>query len=63
MLFDKKILTWRTYTTNKVLSTTKQVQIIDKKNFIIVALDANSETFMMHMAIKEQEKMLVYFKR
>ena len=35
------------------LSTTKQVQIIDLKKFIVMALDANSETFVVHMAIKK----------
>ena len=61
--FGKRILTWRTYTTNKALFTTKQVQIIDKKDFVIAALDANSKTFMMHMAIWEWEKMPVHSKR
>ena len=53
MLFGEKTLTWRTYTTNKALFTTKQVQIIDKKNFVIAVLDANSKTFVMHMAIRK----------
>ena len=61
--FDEKILTWRTYTINKVLSTTKQVQIIDKKNFVIAALHANNKTFVVHMAIREQEKMPVHFEK
>ena len=61
--FDKKILMWRTYTINKALSTIKQVQIIDKKNFIIAALDANKKTFIMHIAIQKPEKILVYFKK
>ena len=61
--FDEKILTWRTYTTNKTLLTIKHVQIIDKKNFVIAVLDANSKTFVVHMTIREQEKMLVHSKR
>ena len=63
MLFGKKTLTWKTYTTNEALSITEQVQIIDKKDIIIAALDANNKTFVMHVAIWEQEKMLVHFKR
>ena len=63
MLFDKKTFTWRTYTINKVLSTTKQVQIINKKDFVIAALDANSKTFVIHVAIQKREKMLVHSKR
>ena len=53
ILFGKKILMWKIYTTNKALSTTKQVQIINKKDFIIAALDINSKTFVMHIAIRE----------
>ena len=53
VLFDEKTLMWRTYTTSKALAITEQVQIIDKKNFIIVALDANSKTIVMYIAIRE----------
>ena len=49
--FGEKTLTWKTYTTNKALPITEQIQIIDKKDFIIAALDADSETFVVHMAI------------
>ena len=61
--FEKKTLTWRTYTTNKALPTIKQVQIINKKNFVIVVLDADSKTFVIHMAIRKQEKMPVHSER
>ena len=57
---DKKILTWRTYTTNKALPTTKQVQIVNPKEFVIAALDINSEIFVVHVAIWEREKMPVH---
>ena len=63
MLFGKRILTWRTYITNKALPTTKQVQIIDKKDFVIAALDIDNKTFVMHIAIREQEEMPVHSKR
>ena len=63
VLFGEKILTWKTYIINKALPTTKQVQIIDKKDFVIAALNADSKTFMVHMAIQEQEGMLVHFER
>ena len=53
ILFGKKTLTWRTYTTNKALPITKQVQIIDKKDFVIAVLDANNKTFVVYMAIWE----------
>ena len=61
--FGEEALTWRTYTTNKALLTTEQVQIINKKDFVIAALDANSETFVVHLAIREREEMPVYSKR
>ena len=63
MLFGEGTLTWKTYTTNEALPTTKQVQIIDKKDFVIAALDANSETFVMHVAFWEQEGMPVHFEK
>ena len=50
MSFGEKTLTWKTYTTNEALPTTKQVQIINKKDFVIAALDADSETFIVHVA-------------
>ena len=63
VLFGEKTLMWRIYTINKALLTTKQVQIIDSKLFVITTLDINSKTFMMHVAIREWEKMPVHFKR
>ena len=63
MLFSKKTLIWRFYITNKTLLTNEQVQIIDKKNFIIVILDVDSKIFVIHKNIREQEKMLVHSKK
>ena len=51
--FGKGTLTWRTYTINKALPTTKQVQIVDLKEFVIAVLDVDSETFVVHVAIQE----------
>ena len=51
MSFGKRIFMWKTYTTNKALFTTKQVQIINKKDFIIAVLDIDSKTFVVHMVI------------
>ena len=42
VLLDKKTLMWKIYTTNKVLSTTNQVQIINKKNFVLMTLNVNN---------------------
>ena len=63
MSFSKETLAWRTYITNEALPIIEQVQIINKKNFVIAALDANSEMFIVHVVIQEQEKILVHSKR
>ena len=55
--FGKEILTWKFYTTNKALPTTKQVKLINLKEFVIAALDVDGETFVGHVAIREQEEM------
>ena len=61
--FGEGTLTWKTYTTNEALPTTEQVQIVDPKEFVIAALDVDSETFVVHVAIREQEEMPVHSKR
>ena len=48
--FAKKKLTWRTYTTKEALSTTRQVKIIDQKEFAKAALDGNVEAFVVHVS-------------
>ena len=53
ILFGKKTLTWKIYTTNAALPTTELVQIINKKNFVIAALDINSEMLVVNIAIQE----------
>ena len=53
MSFGKETLIWKTYITNEALPTTEQVQIINKKNFVIAALDADNKTFAVHVAIWE----------
>ena len=55
--FDEKTLTWKSYTTNKALPTTERVQLVDPKEFVIAALNADSKTFVVHVAIRKQEKM------
>ena len=51
--FAEKELTWRSYITTETLPNTKQVELIDKKEFVKVALDENSETFLMHVVALE----------
>ena len=57
VLFGEGTLTWKSYTNNKALLTTKQVQLVDPKEFIIAVLDADSETFVVYVPIREHEKM------
>ena len=47
--FVEKELIWRFYTTAKALPTTKRVELINKKEFAKVALDRNSETFVIYI--------------
>ena len=57
--FGEGILTWKSYITNKALPTTKQVQLVNPKKFVIVALDTDSETFVVHMVIRKREEMAI----
>ena len=51
MLFNDKIPIFRFYTIIKALSITKQVQIVDQKKFVIMALNVNNKIFIIHVAI------------
>ena len=61
--FGEGTLTWKSYTTNKALPTTKRVQLVDPKEFVIAALDVESETFVVHVAIRKREEMPVHSER
>ena len=63
MLFGEGILTWKSYTTNKILPTIKQVQLIHPQEFVIAALDVNNKTFIVHVAIWKWEEMPVHSKK
>ena len=56
VVFGEGTLTWKSYTISKVLPTTKRVRLVDPKEFVIAALDADSKTFVMHVAIREWEE-------
>ena len=58
--FGKRTLTWRSYTTNKALPTTERVQLVNPKEFVIAALDADSKTFVIHTAVWEQEEIATF---
>ena len=59
MLFIERELTWRAYGTIEVLPTTKQVQIIDTKEFAIAALELTQGAFVFHIAYLDS-KILIY---
>ena len=61
--FGEGTLTWKTYTTNEALPITERVQIVDPKEFVIAALDIDSKTFVVHVAIREREEMPVHSER
>ncbi len=42
--------TWRLYTAREALLITRQVKLINKREFAKARLDKNSETFVMHVA-------------
>ena len=63
VLFGERTLTWKSYTTNEVLLTTEQAQLIELKKIVIVKLDVNSKTFVVYMAIRKQGEMPMHFKR
>ena len=48
--FAKKELTWRTYTIKKAFPITRQVEIINQKEFAKAALDKNVEAFVVHVS-------------
>ena len=43
-------LRWKTYTAEETLSTTRRVELVGKKEFAAIALDPESETFVVHVA-------------
>ena len=49
--FGKGTFTWKIYTTNEALPTTERVQIVDPKEFVIAALNVDSEMFVVYVAI------------
>ena len=49
--FAKQKFVWRTYKAAKTLPTIRKVEIIDKREFVVAALNANEETFIVHIAV------------
>ena len=49
--FTERKFVWRTYTAAEALPITKKVEIINKKKFAVVVLNANNEIFVMYIAV------------
>ena len=49
--FQAKDLQWKSYTTEDVLSTTKQVELIGKKKFATAALNPEHKAFVIYVAV------------
>ena len=47
--FSGQELRWRSYTTEKALSTTRRVKLVGKKEFAAVALDPKHKTYVIHV--------------
>lgn len=63
--FAEKKLTWRSYTSAKALSITKQVEIINKKKFGKTVLNIELEIFVMYVSALEAplSRMTIHFSR
>ena len=51
--YDTGSFTWRSYSAAETLPTFKVLEFIDKHEFVKAALDQNSETFVVHIAVLE----------
>ena len=51
--FPKRELWWRSYTIEEAFPTTKQVELVGKKEFAAAFLDPGHETFVVHVASLE----------
>lgn len=56
--FVEKIekLTWSSYITTKSLPNIRQIELINKREFVIIVLDIHSETFIIHISALEVTK-------
>ena len=48
--FSGQKLRWKIYTAKKALPTTRRVELVGKKEFAAIALDLESETFVVYVA-------------
>ena len=59
--FAEQELVWGTYTAAEALPTTRRVEIINKRDFTAAALNADDETFVVHVvALSEPTTMPIH---
>ena len=59
--FAERELVWRTYIAVEALPTTRKVEIIDKREFSVPALNADNKIFVVHVAaLAEPTTMPIY---
>ena len=64
--YAQKELVWRSYTIAEASTTTRRVNLIDKKEFAKAPLDESSKTFVVHVATLEAPEsagMIVHYSR
>lgn len=60
--FAAEKLTWGSYTVIKALATTRQVKLVDKHNFVQVALDKNYNKLRpLPKSSQSMQTMITYF--
>lgn len=59
MLFVERELTWRLYILVEAVLTTKWIQIIDCKKFMVAVLDSSEKAFLVHVVYLNR-KMLIH---
>ena len=57
--FNKRKLTWRSYTTSKALPITRQIKLIDKKDFAKRVLNKNIKAFVIHISFLSLELRII----
>ena len=60
--FVERELVWRIYTAAEALPITRRVEIINKREFAMAALNVDNETFIVHVvALVKPTTMPIYF--
>ena len=60
--FTHKVLFWGSYNITTTLLTIQKIEIIDKKEFVVIILDKEDETFMVYIVATSVKVVLnIYF--